>query len=339
MIISEQEQDIVLRDSSEQKTDTSFQQIIQKADSAKISDSLPVRKIHIQKAIVVRPAAIDTISVCKRNIISDISFSDTANIITRIEQPFHNGFPWSFMEANMENELKEKQALSNQLKEGKEIPVRHFHDDWILILILAGAFVYTLIHTISKKLFPEITQFFLLRGINDPASRDIQELFHWQSTLLNLISFINIALFSYCTASYYDLIPNNISGFLFWLIALGVIVAAVSSRHILCEVTGRISDEPDTFREYIFAVYHSYRYSGIILFIIVIFISYTSIFPQKPLLITGFISAGVFYLIRVVHLFLIFIKRKISILYLILYLCALEFLPVMVLLKYFTGLF
>jgi len=339
MTISEQDQDIVLRDSSGPKPDTSVQQNLLQADTAKTFDSLIVRKIVVQKIVEKNPSPADTTTVCDRNIISDVTFGDPDNLVNRIEKPYNNGFPWKFIETNRKKELNEKQVLINHLKGGKEIPNPYLHDDWIIILIMAGAFVYTLIRTTSRKLFPEVTRFFFFRGINDPASRDIQGLFHWQATLLNLISFFNIALFAYCAASFYDFVPNGISGLLFWLIAFGATVAAVSARHALCVITGLISDESDLFSEYTIAMYHSYRYTGIILFTLAILISYTDIFPVKPLLFTGFIVAGVFYLVRLLRLFLIFIKRNISILYLILYLCALEFLPVMVLLKFFTGLF
>jgi len=339
MIISEQDQDIVLHDSSGPKPDTSVQYKILQSDSARATDSMPLRKVVVKKFLYENSSPNDTTSVCERNIISDVTFTDPANLVTRLEQPLINGFPWKFIERNREKEYNEKQVLINHLKGGKEVPEPYFHDDWIVFLLMAGAFIYTLIRTASKKLFPEVTRFFLFRGINDPSSRDMQGLFHWQSTLLNLISFFNIALFVYCAASFYDIIPDKLSGFIFWLIAFGVIVAAVSARHAVCAITGIISDESEAFSEYIIAIYHSYRYTGIILFTLVILISYTTIFPVKPLLFIGFIIAGVFYLVRVMRLFLIFIKRNISILYLILYLCALEFLPVMVLLKYFTGLF
>ena len=44
------------------------------------------------------------------------------------------------------------------------------------------------------------------------------------------------------------------------------------------------------------------------------------------------------YSIRVIRLLIIFLNRNISIFYLILYLCALEILPVLIVVKYFTGL-
>jgi len=47
----------------------------------------------------------------------------------------------------------------------------------------------------------------------------------------------------------------------------------------------------------------------------------------------------VLYLIRIIRLFLIFLKRSVSILYWILYLCALEFLPAAVTIKLAAGLF
>ena len=55
-------------------------------------------------------------------------------------------------------------------------------------------------------------------------------------------------------------------------------------------------------------------------------------------LIAGIIIIGLMYLIRVVRLLIIFLNRNISIFYLILYLCALEILPGLIIVKYFTGL-
>ncbi len=52
----------------------------------------------------------------------------------------------------------------------------------------------------------------------------------------------------------------------------------------------------------------------------------------------GIIVLGILYLIRVLRLFVIFINRNISILYLILYLCALEILPILISVKYISGL-
>ncbi|MCU0471816.1 MAG: DUF4271 domain-containing protein [Bacteroidales bacterium] len=282
---------------------------------------------------------IDTFAVCIRNTVSDVTFYDSANLVTRIDKTELTRFPYQFTEKNSIRETAVRETLTKHLKDGREMPVRSFHDDWIVLVVLVSAFLYSVFRTVSKRMISEVTRFIFSRGIGDPASRDIAALFHWESTIMNLITFFNLALFAYCTALYYDSIPSGISGFLYWIIALGIIVAAITIRHITCYFTGKVSTENNAFNEYIVTIYLSYRMMALVLFVLVILISYTRLFPVKVLFLTGFITISILYLMRIIRLFLIFIKRNISVLYLILYLCALEFLPVVIIVKYFTGLF
>jgi hypothetical protein len=281
----------------------------------------------------------DTTSVCSRNAISDVTFYDSANLVTRIDQTNTIGFPFIFIEKNRIRETEARESFVKHLKEGEKLPDQLFHNDWIILVILAAAFLYSILRKFSLKFIPEVTRFFFFRGIGDPASRDVGALFHWQSTIINLVTFINLALFAYCSALFYDFIPSGISGILFWLISLGIILVIITLRHGICFITGRLSGEDEAFNEYLITVYQFYRFLALILFILVIIISYTSFLPPKTMFYLGFFSMAALYLIRMIRLFLIFIKRNISILYLILYLCALEFLPVLIALKYCTGLF
>jgi Domain of unknown function (DUF4271) len=281
---------------------------------------------------------IDTTSVCCRNNIADITFYDSNNVVTKIESGSSNRFPFPFTEKNKQIQTEARASLIRHLKSGQELPTQQLHDDWIIGIILIAAFLYSLIRTKSKSMFPGVTRFFLLRGINDPSSRDIGGLFHWQSTILNLISFQIIGLFAYCAASYYDFIPSGIRGIIFWLISIGIIISVVTLRHIVCVITGNASEEKEVFMEYLIGVYQSYRFSALFLFVLIILMTYTMLFPFRVYFISGIIVLGIMYLIRVTRLMIIFINRNISIFYLILYLCALEILPVLISVKYFTGL-
>jgi hypothetical protein len=177
----------------------------------------------------------------------------------------------------------------------------------------------------------------MVRGKNDPVSRNIGGLFNWQSTILNLISFFIIGLFVYSAATYYNFIPSDSKGILFWLISLGIVIIAITLRHIICLITGAVSGEEDAFREYLLGIYQSYRFGAFILFVMIILMSYTIIFPIGDYILSGIIILGLMYLLSVIRLFLIFLNRNISIFYLILYLCALEILPVLVAVKYYKG--
>lgn len=322
--------------------------IVQKDSIALKTDSLPVArilssKVSVKHVVTPVPKTIsvvltDTTAVCRRNSIIDVTFYDPTNVITTIKPGAGNRFLFIITEESRVKQAEAKAILVKHLKPGKDIPVQPHQADWVILIILISAFLYSLIRTTSKSILPGVSRLFQFRGINDSASRGTDGLFHWQSTILNLVSFLIISLFIYCIAVFYDFIPSGISGITFWLISFGIIIVAITLRHITCVITGSLSGQRDVFRDYLVGIYKSYQFSALILSIIVILLSYTILLPVKVLIISGIIALGIMYLIRVIRLLKIFINRNISIFYLILYLCALEILPVVISIKYFTGL-
>jgi Domain of unknown function (DUF4271) len=280
----------------------------------------------------------DTVSICSRNSIADVTFYDYNNFVFRIGFGTYKQFPYVFTDKVIQQQIREKEILIKHLKPGDDIPSHPLHSDWMILVIIIAATLYSLIRKAKGKLSPGLAKFFLFRGINDPVSRDFGGLFHWHSTILNLISFIIIGLFGYTTVTYFNLLPAGFRGIITWLMALGIICLAVTLRHITCVVTGFTSGEREVFTKYLLGVYESYRVGAFFLFMITILISYTRILPVRDLIISGLFVAGAMYLIRVLRLLIIFLNKNISIFYLILYLCALEILPVLIIVKYFTGL-
>jgi hypothetical protein len=228
--------------------------------------------------------------------------------------------------------------LVKHLKTGDDLPSDLFHYDWSLPVILLTVFIYGVIKAESVKLFRGILKFISFRGINESASRDIGGLFQWQSTLFNLASFINISIFAFFTSLWYDIHPYKWNGFIYWLIFIAIIISALTLRHFVCIITGNLSSEKEVFYEYLVVIYQTYRLTGLFLLVISVLILYTTFIPFNILFYTGFSLVALLYLIRVFRLFLIFINRHVSIFYLILYLCALEILPVVIFVKYVTGL-
>jgi hypothetical protein len=318
----------VTHDSAGVKSDTG------KVALAQPKDSVKHRSTFIRQIII--PEYTDTISVCGRNSISDVTFYDFNNFITRLGYGYYKQFPFVFIEKGKKIQAEDRTVLITRLKSGDLLPAKPLHTDWLIVVIVVAAFLFALVKQSTSGLSAGFSRFFLFRGINESKSRDV--LFHWQSTVLNFVSFLVLGLFGYSVASYFDLIPSGYKGIVIWLISMGIISVAVTLRHIVCFLTGVASDSQDVFREYLISVYQSYRFSAVFLFIIIILIFYTSLIAVGDLIIAGLIIVGIMYLIRVIRLLIIFINRSISIFYLILYLCALEILPVLIIAKYFTGL-
>jgi hypothetical protein len=312
------------------------------SDSASISgnihskDSVP----HRIKTLVVKPVPeiSDTISVCRRNSIEDVTFYDPNNLVGRIELPHRDAFPFLFTAKGRLIQEEAKATLVKHLRAGDEIPFRPLHDDWIILIILFSIFLFTIIRKSSDSLFQGVERLFPFRGVNSPGPRDIGGIFTLESTIKNLTSFLILGLFGYSAAAYYSIIPSAISGIIFWLVSVIIIMAAVSIRHLVCIITGFTSGERELFTEYLLGIYQFYRFSALLIFVVIILISYSTIFPLESCFIAGAIVLGTLYLIRVIRLFIIFINKNISLFYLILYLCALEILPVVISVKYFSGL-
>ncbi len=287
-----------------------------------------VREVHIT----------DTTSVCTKSSVYNFTFYDTTNLIM---QPGFNpvsSFPIRYVKKIQKEQEAERTSLAAHLHPGEKLPAHAFHDDWIILVIMSMAFLYSIVRSSSAGLFRNVARFFLFRGITDPSSRDLNNLFTWQSTILNLVSFTVLGLFGYMAAVFYN-IDLPVSGkLLAWLFCTGIIIAGVTSRHFICTLTGNISGKRDTFRVYLVNVYLSYRVGALLIFFIIILISYTTFLPSAVFFFTGLTILGLMYILRVTRLLIIFLNRNISIFYLILYLCALEILPVLALVKYFTGL-
>lgn len=280
----------------------------------------------------------DTTSVCSRNRIADVTFSDSLGLARNL-QPFPKGqFPFNYAENTGTVSNDHTVTIIPPLKEGESLPEKPLHHDWIIGIIFLSAFLWLVVRTTTRSMFTELTRFLLFRSVNESSSRDTGSLFYWQSTILNFVSFLIIGLFGYCLAAYYDFIPEGIKPFLFMLLSLGIVIFSITSLHFICLTAGNLSSETEAFNEYLMTIYQSYRFSSIPIFVILVCLVYTVILPPQVYFVAGVIVLIIFYLYRITRLLSIFTRRNISILYLILYLCALEILPVLILLKYTTGL-
>lgn len=149
---------------------------------------------------------------------------------------------------------------------------------------------------------------------------------------------MSVSLFCWATLNNYGISLFRGPAVLMWAVCLALILAAVSLRHGMNILVGSLSAETDLFKEYTVAVYDSYRAAGTLLVLFSSMALYVETVPRDVSIVAGIICAAAIYTGRVIRLFLIFITRHVPIVYLILYLCALEILPVLVLVKYFTGL-
>jgi Domain of unknown function (DUF4271) len=284
------------------------------------------------------PEIINTVSDCSGNVSANATFSDSSGFVRNIKTLKHEEFPFIFISKNLEIYSKKQEVLLKSLRDGQPLPAEQLKADWIIPILFFSALLLGVIRSVPGNYFRSMFRFLFMRGINENASRDTGVLFQWQSTLLNLSAFISISMLCYLIFRHYDIVIPRVDQFVTWLICFAIIISAVTLRHLACNIIGSISDEQEIFREYLIGIYQAYRFAGILFLILSVLILYTVTVPVKIYFFAGITIAGLLYILRIIRLFLIFIRRHVSLLYLILYLCALEILPVVILVKYVTGL-
>ena len=161
------------------------------------------------------------------------------------------------------------------------------------------------------------------------------EVFSWPPVLRNIFTILNVSLFASTALLVTGLAGRDLFNGPVGLTAIfaGSFLTALLLRHLSCIALAGISGLKSLFREYMNVVYNSWFACSFFLFILNGLILFAPVQNPLPFIIAGLIITAIFLLTRALRLLYIFHNRHISIFYYILYLCALEVLPVMVILK------
>jgi len=221
--------------------------------------------------------------------------------------------------------------------EGMVMPHRRINTDFSFIILSAAFLLLTVLYVFGRK---SLASFITGTGIkhgSEKVSDRPSGTFSWEPAIRNIFSVLNISLFTAIALLLNDFIKNyNFPGFI-WLtcIIAGIFMAAIVLRYLSFIFLAGITGCKPAFREYMNVIYNTWFADALILFILNAIILFAPV--SKPLIaiITGLIATAIMLIIRELRLIVIFLNSHISLFYYILYLCALEVLPVLVILKLF----
>ncbi len=265
-------------------------------------------------------------------IIGIVADTNSPVLITRTEE-----FPVSFTRASETLRNKVMAEYASARKEGIPRNDEGIKSDWMLPLVLLATLIFIFLRNLPGNFLKNAIGFLTLRSPATSFSRETGKLSDIQSILFGINICICSGLFSYIAARYFNIsLPGmNETGTMIALVAFSFFF--ISARMIIVNLTGIISEQKQIFSEYRQTVQTFYRIAGIMAFFLSVMTIYSGIFSEKVWIITGFITLLLLYFLRIIRLFIIFINKSASLLYLIFYLCALEILPVAVLVKYLSG--
>lgn len=219
--------------------------------------------------------------------------------------------------------------------DGLPLPQEKMNTDFSFIILALSLLVMTAMISFGRKSMMAGLSSIGFRRRPELAPPGTSEVFGWPSLLRNIFTVLNVGLFAASALLLSDSVSRTDPSGSVKLAALliGSFLAALLLRHLTCIMAAEVTGWKSLFREYMNVVYNAWYANSIVLFILNGIILFAPLDNILAFIIAGLAVTAIFLIIRILRLISIFKYRHVSILYFILYLCALEVLPVLVILK------
>ncbi len=216
-----------------------------------------------------------------------------------------------------------------------DLPSQPFHQktsDWftgvILITLLLAATV--------RNSFDKYLSALFMSTVNYPAASRLfreQNISLRQGAMILEIFFLLImALFAYQLVLHFGGSPP-VSGILLYLICFGAVLLFFQLKEFIYRLLGFISETGAETSEYIFTMKIYNKMTGIFLLPIVCFMAWAPVGNRTGFIVAGLVIIALLYLKSLQRGMKILLKKQFSVFYLFLYLCTLEFLPLLLFIK------
>jgi hypothetical protein len=224
--------------------------------------------------------------------------------------------------------------------EGQQHSPEKMSADFSFILLSVCLLLITVLTVFGRKTMISGLASLSFRRQPEKLVPGTSEVISWPPIIRNLIAVFNVSLFASVSLLLTGTIRYESTSGSIKLTAIisGAFLAALMLRHLASIILAETTGLKSVYREYMNIIYNTWFADSLILFILNAIILFAPVNNPVPFIWSGIIVTAIFLIIRALRLLTIFINRHISISYFILYLCALEILPVLVLMK-ILGIF
>jgi len=201
--------------------------------------------------------------------------------------------------------------------------------DWLIGLLVLMFLLFATVKLIFNKYLSQLVQSTINYSTFTRTFRERYFNFFHASFRLDVIFNMILALFSYQFISLYKINFGLSKSYYVYLACLGIVIGYFTAKRILYYLIGVLTESKHEIQKYLFSITVFNRVLGLFLLPISATIAFIPLSQIEPLLFGGLGIIIIFYLMSLIRGAKIFMKKQFSISYLILYLCTLEFLPLL----------
>jgi hypothetical protein len=214
-----------------------------------------------------------------------------------------------------------------------------YSNDWIL-----GIFLLSFVMFIGTKLFynkyiKSIRKASYNSGISERLLTDQNILLTRASFFLNFIFIINAGLFVYESLKYFQAGLKSQWHPIYWmLIFTGIVLIYYLGKYVILKIFAFVFNQHKLINVYIHNIFVYNKNIGLFLFPVIIAIPYVPDFMQGYMVGIGLLIIIWFTIWRIFRGLQIVFRFNIPFLYLILYLCTIEILPILIIYRLITDI-
>lgn len=231
--------------------------------------------------------------------------------------------------------ILEKKETTTHFEKAFTVREKHpANSDWNIIPILMGMFLLASVITIYRKYLGQLFESIVYRFASNKLLNDKNIHFQRLSIMLDVLFIMSFSLIvDQITKRFQLYTPPEKFEYIIFLISCSFLLALRFFRWIVFKLSALFSNHQSFFSELYTSSSLYTRILGVFLLPFVFLITYSTGFITTILLYISVFSIFIMLILRTISMFKVFIVRGFSIFYFILYLCALEIVPLLVILK------
>lgn len=201
--------------------------------------------------------------------------------------------------------------------------------DWLVGVLVLSIILFATVRLIFNKYLSQLIQSTTSYSTFTRLFRERYfNLFH-ASFRLDVIFSLVMSLFFYQILNNFKINMGFSKSYTVYLICLLIVIGYFIAKKLIYFILGILTESTSEVNEYLFSITVFNRVLGLFLLPVIATIAFVPLSNNEPVLIAGLVMIGIFYLMSLIRGGKIFLKKHFSISYLILYLCTLEFLPLL----------
>jgi len=218
---------------------------------------------------------------------------------------------------------------------GQPVPEGILNSDFSFGMLSVSLVLITVLYAFARK---GILNSFLsldLKRHHETPTLHSSVTITWPPLALNLFTLLNVSLFAVIAAVHTGALSPMPDGEMIKTTALCLagFAGILIFRHTTCIIVAAVTAQKKLFMEYVSVVYNTWFIAAVFYFVLSSIILFIPLKTPFSVIYAGAILTVILLFLRTIKLLNIFIVRRVPILYFILYLCALEVLPVLIVLK------